>query len=412
MTDSRESAEGAGPGQVWRLPGIPALLIVSLTGFAGFASLLPVAPLWAVHGGANEAGSGLVNSFLLGSTIVTQLLVSSALKRFGWGPVLMVGMTLLGAPSLLLIFSDALGPILVVSAVRGIGFGILTVVGAAAVGLLVDAKRRGEAIGIYGLAIAVPNLFLLPVTPWISEQIGFPAVFVLGALPLVGILAAYRLGHAVHESTAAHLETEQSSESLPTGADWPAYRRLVTPVLVLLGVTLAGGGVLTFAPQMVSSSALTMAGLALMGLVAATARWRAGLLADNHGAERFIWPLVLITTIGMVAIAAAVRDPQETDVLTLLLGMSLLGLGYGGLQNLTLVISFNSVSRRHHNLASTIWNVGFDAGTGIGSALVGAAALYTSFPIAMLVCAVLSFLTLPLAIARSTPPRAPGRTSL
>ena len=155
---------------------MPSLLVVSSTGFAGFAALLPVAPLWAVSGGASEAGSGLVNSLLMASTIVTQLVVARALNRWGWGPVLMFGMVFLGAPSLLHIASDSLVPILAISVLRGVGFGILTVVGAAAVGLLVDAKRRGEAIGIYGLAIAVPNLILLPITPWISEEFGFTPV--------------------------------------------------------------------------------------------------------------------------------------------------------------------------------------------------------------------------------------------
>ena len=383
---------------------MPSLLVVSSTGFAGFAALLPVAPLWAVSGGASEAGSGLVNSLLMASTIVTQLVVARALNRWGWGPVLMFGMVFLGAPSLLHIASDSLVPILAISVLRGVGFGILTVVGAAAVGLLVDAKRRGEAIGIYGLAIAVPNLILLPITPWISEEFGFTPVFILGALPILGIYSAYQLGQIIHVTEATRPEHEQSVDGVSVGEKKEAYRKLASPVLLLLGVTLAAGGLLTFAPQMVSSPTLTMTGLALMGLIAAAARWRAGMLADLHCTGRLVWPLVVITAVGMAIIASAVRDPSDTAAFSLLLGMSLVGLGYGALQNLTLVMSFNSVSPQHHKLASTLWNVGFDAGTGIGSALVGAAALYTSFPTAMLVCAALSLLTLPLAVFRAESP--------
>lgn len=57
---------------VWRLPGMPAVLILTAAGFAGFAVLLPVAPLWATQGGADEAGSGLVNGVLMLTTILTQ----------------------------------------------------------------------------------------------------------------------------------------------------------------------------------------------------------------------------------------------------------------------------------------------------------------------------------------------------
>jgi len=65
--------------------------------------------------------------------------------------------------------SDGLAAILGLSALRGVGFGILTVTGSAAVAALVDPRRRGEAIGVYGLAVAIPNLVLLPAGPWIAE---------------------------------------------------------------------------------------------------------------------------------------------------------------------------------------------------------------------------------------------------
>ena len=81
--------------------------------------------------------------------------------------------------------------------------------------------------------------------------------------------------------------------------------------------------------------------------------------------------------------------------------MLLVGLCYGGLQNLTLVISFAAVSRRHHNLASAVWNVGFDAGTALGSVAVGVIAGLTSFSTALLVAGAIAMATLPLAVRRS-----------
>jgi MFS family permease len=377
-----------------------ALVVVSLTGFAGYAALLPVAPLWAVHGGANAAGSGLVNGVLLLGTIVTQLCVPAGLRRFGWRPVLAAGMVLLGVPALLYVTSDALVPILVLSAVRGAGFGVLTVTGSAAAGLLAPPSRRGEAIGVYGLAVAVPNLLLLPAGAWVAENLGYAVVFIVSAAPLLGIPAAIALGRAVEAHPEAALEPS-TPKTGRTAPDWAAYRALLPPALLLLGVTLAGGAVLTFTPQMVSSQVLTTAGLFVMGFVAALTRWRAGLLADRHGPRRFVWPLVIVTALGMALIATMVRDPAGVPVAPFLVGMVLVGLGYGALQNLTLVMSFAAVSRAHHNLASAVWNVGFDAGTGIGSVLVGALALRTSFPTAILVAGALTFLTLPLAVRKA-----------
>jgi MFS family permease len=396
------------------------LVAMTCAGFAGYALLLTVAPLWAVEGGASTAGSGLVNGVLLLFTVLTQLLVPRALRRFGWGPVLTVGLTLLGAPGVLLSLGDDLGVILALSAVRGIGFGVLTVTGSAAVAALVVAERRGEAIGAYGLAVAAPSLVLLPAGPWIAESLGYWVAFTLSALPLAGIPAARRLASALrlHAPDLHPGATAPSDPRDPRDPESAAYRRLLPPMLLLLAVTLAGGAVITFTPQMVDSPAVAAGGLLMMGLSAALSRWRVGALADRHGPRRFLVPLVPLTGVGMALVAWSVAGSDGVRVGSFLLAMLLIGLCYGGLQNLTLLVSFSAVSRRHHNLASAVWNVGFDAGTALGSVAVGVIAQLTSFTTAFLVAGAIAVATLPLALRRpatpasvvDTPPPAAGRT--
>ncbi len=383
-----------------------SLVLMTFTGFSGFAMLLTVAPLWAVEGGASTAGSGLVNGVLLLFTVLTQLLVPQALRRFGWGPVLTVGLVLLGVPGVLLSLSDGLGAILALSAVRGMGFGVLTVSGSAAVAALVSAERRGEAIGTYGLAIAVPNLVILPAGPWVAESLGYGVTFVLSALPLVGIPAALRLASVLRlQAPDPHHDTD---ESAPHEGGYAAHLRLLRPMLLLLAVTLAGGAVITFTPQMVDNAAVAAAGLFVMGLSAALSRWRIGVLADRQGAQLFLVPLVVLTAISMALVSWSVADPQGTRPGAFLAAMLLLGLCYGGLQNLTLLMSFAAVERRHHNLASAVWNVGFDAGTALGSVAVGVIAEVTSFGTAMLVAGAVALVTLPLAVQRVRTPSSPS----
>lgn len=365
-----------------------------------------MAPLWAVRGGADAAGSGLVNGALLLATVLTQGLVPRLLERFGTTRVLGAGLFLLGAPSLLLLVSDQLGWILAWSIVRGVGFGILTVTGSAAVALLVPPARHGAAIGAYGAAIAVPQLVVLPASPWLAETFGFWTVFALGTLPLLGILATPRLAHALQaDRHASSVAAASAPGAEPTGT----RRRLVPPgllhpMLLLLGVTLAGGALITFAPQFSSVPAATSGGLVLLTAAAALSRWKVGALADRFGAHRFLWPLVLCTVIGLGLAAAAIRDADATRVLLLLVAMAVVGIAYGGLQNLTLLLSLSAVDRRDYGTASAVWNIGFDAGTGLGSVLVGMLAAGFSFPTALLVAAALSLATLPLALRRRTAP--------
>jgi len=376
-----------------------ALAAMTFFGCCSYAMLLPVAPLWAVHGGASEAGAGLVNGVLLLFTVITQLMVPSALQRFGWRPVLTVGMLLLGLPSLAYLLNDALGPVLVVSALRGVGFGIVTVTGSAAVAQIVPEERRGEGIGAYGLAIALPGIVLLPLGPWIAERSGFWVAFLISALPVLGVPPALRLARVIHGKAADALH--QMNEGLGAEvleATGTAYVRLARPMVLLLAVTLCGGAVNTFTPQMVTGAVLTTFGLFVMGVVTAVTRWRVGAIADRYGVEPFLWPLVVLTGLGMTLAAWAVHG-SHTVAWEFLLAMVVVGLGYGTLQNLTLVMAFKVVSSGRRNLASALWNVGFDAGTGFGSVIVGAVAGRWSFAIALCVAAVLSVATVPVALA-------------
>ena len=412
---------------------MPALLILTAAGFVGFAALLPVAPLWAVTGGANEAGSGLVNGMLMFATILTQPFVPALLRRFGTGRVLAAGLVLLNGPSLLHLVSSDLQWILALSALRGIGFGIITVTGSATVARLVPPARHGAAIGAYGVAVAVPQLLLLPIGPWLANTVGYWLVFAAGTLPVLAVGAAPRLGRVLQaqehkqgqkqdqkqeqhrtapapaasgqSANPAHLG-EKNKEGEPPGQGRFGHlaRALVPPMVILLGVTLAGGALLTFVPQMSTAPAATVAGLTLLTATAALSRWRLGALADRHGAQAFVWPLILFTVAGLVLAAVAVVDPNATRTVPLLLGMTLVGVAYGGLQNLTLLLSLSAVHRDEYDTASAVWNIGFDSGTGIGSVLVGTIAAGLSFPAALLAAACASILTLPVALLQRRRP--------
>ncbi|MEU9320627.1 MFS transporter [Streptomyces sp. NPDC048295] len=383
---------------VWSAPGMPALLLLTATGFSGFAALLPTAPLWAVRGGADAAGAGSVNAVLMLCTVLAQTLVPTAIRRLGWRTTLVCGVILLGAPALPHLLTTDLGAVLALSAVRGLGFGVLTVCGATAVAELVEPARRGKAVGAYGLAIAGPQFILVSTAPWVAENLGFGCVFAVGALPLLGVLPALRLARRLGGHPAGAVEDPPHRDAVTGGR--AGHLPLLPPMLLLLGVTTAGGALITFAPQMSSDPTATLAGLLLLTGTAAVSRWRFGSLADRYGTRPFRWPLVLVTVLGLALTAWAVTSPEATGMVPLLAGTALVGVSYGGLQNLTLVDAFAAVDHRSSGVASAVWNIGFDAGTGLGALLVGFLATGTSFSTALLAAAALSLATLPLAFAR------------
>jgi predicted MFS family arabinose efflux permease len=86
--------------------------------------------------------------------------------------------------------------------------------------------------------------------------------------------------------------------------------------------------------------------------------------------------MVLLCAAGIgVCALALVRDQPWL----LVAGAVALGVPYGALQNLTLLIAFARVPAPGIPTASAVWNIGFDAGTATGSVVVGALATAWSF---------------------------------
>lgn len=374
-----------------------ALAVVAFTGFSGYAALLPVAPLWAVHGGAGSAGAGLVNFVLLGTTVGTQFFVPRLIRRIGWGHALAVGMVLLGVPALLHGLSDDLAPILGLSAVRGVGFGILTVAASAAAVLVVEPGRRGAAVGAYSLALSVPNVVLMPSAAFVALSWGFWPVFVLSAIPLLGLPACYLLARHL-PVRATHDPAHPLVAGMPGRAS--TYLALAPPTFILLAITLAGGALITFAPQLVETGGLAALGLFALGLLSAVTRWRIGVVADRVGSGRLMWPFVLVAVVGLGWAAWLVRDDGvgPDRLVPWVLACGLAGVAYGALQNLTMLQAFEAAGPARVGTASAVWNAGFDAGTAVGSVLVGAVAVGWGFGIGMAITAGLVLLTLPVAL--------------
>lgn len=400
MSTADETQVTGGP--VWRTPGMAPLAAFTFLGFAGYAVLLPLGPLWVVRGGAGETAAGLVNGVMLLFTALTPAVVPALLRRLGWVPVLVLAVVLLGVPALAHLLSDDLAPTLALSAVRGTGLGMLAVAASAAVFELVPAGRRGAGVGFYGLCVALPNLVLLPGGPLLVDLAGFTPAFLLGALPLAGLPAAIVLGRRL-ESLAGHDVADVVSVSgSPPGAKG-GWASLLPPVLVLMAVTTAGGAIISFAPQMIDSVVLTTVGLTVMGAAGALSRWLVGTIADRHGATHLLLPLSVVTVVALAATGIAVADGAASppSAVLLIAALLLLGTCYGGLQNLTLVVAFERAPAGGHRVASAAWNMGFDLGTALGAVLLGVASARVGFGYGLLLLALATAAAVPAARARA-----------
>jgi predicted MFS family arabinose efflux permease len=350
------------------------MLGATLLCFSGYALLLPVVPLWAERGGSGALGSGATTAVLMATTVATQLAVPWLLVRVGHRWVLAAGSVLLGAPAPFLALSADLLPVLALSAVRGIGFGLATVAGSALVAELVPREQHGRAAGRYGLAVGVPQLVLLAVGVAAVERFGFTAVFVVaGVAPVLGALLvpAIRL----------------SRQAAATGAGprpRPATRAALAPALAMLTCSIAQGGLITFLPLAVPNAGLLVPGALLATAAGALlGRLVAGELVDRRGwGGRLLVPGMLLTAAGMAAEVAGAGA-------LVVIGAAAVGFGFGMVQNDSLIVLFAAFGSSGYGAASALWNIAYDAGTGVGALGLGAVAEGFGYPAAFGAAAVL-----------------------
>ena len=373
---------GPAGGSVWRVPGMPWLLGSAMLWFAGFALLVPVAPLWVIRGGSDDLGAGLVTGVMMACTVLAQLSMRRVLAGLGWRWTLVLGAGLLGLPALGHLATDRLWPVIALAALRGFGFGIVTVCGATAVASFVEPGRRGRALGALGLAIAAPQFILVPIAPWLAERAGFGLVFVLAVLPALAIPLAWPIARAVGDRDRA------PADDSGRGHGGRLWRVLAGPIAALVVITAAGGAILTFTSHILASPALGFGGLLAFTGAAAVSRWGAGGIADRFGATPAIAPLLFTGALGLAAIGLRADSVHDSAGRVLVIsGLLVVGVAYGGLQNLTLTQAFAIAGEPARHSVSIAWNLSFDAGTGLGAFAVGAIATATSYSVAFAVLA-------------------------
>jgi predicted MFS family arabinose efflux permease len=377
------------------------MVATSALGFSGYWLTLASLPVYAVGGGTSEVVAGSVTAVFLVVTIAVQSVVPALTERFGATRVLVAGLLALGLPSPLYAVDDGLGWLLWISAVRGIGFAILTVLGSVLAGRIVPPERRGEAVGLYGLSVAVPNLVAVPagVALVLHGQAGWMAW--LAALPVLAVPFVPGLVRGARSD-----DDEVPAE----GAGRRAALRAVAPSAVLFVATLAGGGVITYLPIERPSGALASTALLVVGAAGALVRWPSGVLADRMGTRLLLPGSLLCCVLGLLGVAGGLRagDPL------VLAGAALFGVGFGAVQNLTLVSAFARAGAGGATAAGAVWNAMFDAGTATGALGLGVVAAALGLPWSYVLVSAALLLVLPAALASTRRPGispAPGRRS-
>jgi len=364
---------GAPEREVLLTRPVVLLTLVAFAALFGFQLLLSVVPVYADEA-SGSSGAGLATAAFMLTTVLTQIQMPRILGRYGYRRALAAGLLFLGVPALFYAYAQTLLPILAVTLVRGVGFGIITVVFAALIVELAPPHRRGEALGLLGVAITLPTIFCNALGLWLAGGFGFGVVFLLGGVaPLLGLGVIPWIRSASPEAQ----EGEESGAGFFVGLGRPHLRRIF---LLFAVTTMAGGVVVTFLPLAVPGSGVFSAASALLvvGITSTASRWWAGRFGDRRDPRLLLAPGLIACAGGMVCL--------PPGGVILLIGAVLFGTGFGVLQNATLILTMGRVSKSEYGLGSTLWNSAFDAGTGIGAFTFGFVISAVGFSWSFFIC--------------------------
>lgn len=384
MTD-----EGEGSRSTRLLTGPVAwFMLCAFCAMANFYLLMSVLPLDASRAGTGAAG--LVTGISMLGCVVTEVLFGTRVGRLGHIPAMLLGATLLAVPDAMLAGGRSLPPVeglslpvvggqglpllLGASLVRGVGLAVLVVAGTGIAAAVAPHGRRGESLGLYGIAVSLPGALALPAGVWVAHEFGFRAVYLLalglGALAVVLAFLIPRRGAAGRHAGGGFRVLLQA--------------RARRPALVFLTTTIAAGIYASFLPIAMAGTPAGLISAALLAQTAAAAvtRWAAGRAGDRIGTRRLLVPAVLTGVAGAV-LATAVWEP-----LFVVVGMLLFGVGFGALQNLTLAMMYEGVRERDFGSVSTVWNTAYDSGMGAGAVGFGFLSQASGFPLGLAATAV------------------------
>ncbi|WP_010283590.1 MFS transporter [Bacillus timonensis] len=333
--------------------------------FLTFYYLLVSLPVYTLNDlGGNELEAGLMVTVFLFSAIIIRPFAGKWLNTIGRKKVLSLSLLIFMISSLFYFFTPSIYSVLLLRLIHGIGFGMATTAAGGIVADIIPDSRKGEGMGYFIMS----NNLAMVIGPFLGLSLmnksGMNSVFLLGAICSILALAT---GYFTKVPARMQENSEQQASTKMSFADLfevPAIK--ISIVGGLLGIVYSSllSFVSVYAQEIglfeVSSFFFVVYAVVLILSRPFTGRW-----FDQYGANKIIYPSIVLFAIGMLLLGIS------TTSLVFLVAAALIGLGWGTLFPSFQTIAVQAAAPTRRGTATATFLSIYDTGIALGSSIVG-----------------------------------------
>lgn len=351
--------------------------------FLAIGAVLTILPQY-VKGplGAGDVAVGVVTGAFAVTALVFRPIGGRMADHRGRRFVVVVGMLIASVAGALYLLPLGVPGLVFARFILGIGDGWVFTAGATWIVDMSPPARRGQAIGMFGLAIW-SGLTLGPLLGELLKHVsGYDAVFVASAvLPLVGVLIVRRVPDRHRPALDEHGERRPRGPLVPRGVIAPGVA--LTAANVGFG-TMASFIVLHMAQEGVSEGATVFTAFAATVVLG---RLALGSLPDRVGPRRTAAAAGVAEAAGLALMAMATGLPLA------LAGAVVMGTGFSLLFPSLALLALERTDDEQRGSALGAVTAFFDLGVAVGSPLAGLAAEITgTYPAAFWFAAIVGLI--------------------
>jgi predicted MFS family arabinose efflux permease len=344
-----------------------------------------VAPVLAERSGPHGAAGAATAALFVGA-VIGELLSPWLMSSWKASRLLIAGQLLIAVASLAFALPHLVAwEVLAAAGLRGVGMGVAIVVCVVIVSELSPPHRRGRSIGLFGLALSAPGVFLPSIGVWLLAAGRVDVTAIIATL--AGLCGAFLGTRLPRRDVAASGVTTNLIGALRQPG-------LLTLFVGFVLVCSSFGGVITYAPVALPAVGLgsSAAFLLVAGIARAVSRWVAGVIGDRQPARLVLAGGIVLSLFGLVALA--IRGGPAL----VLIAAGLYGLGFGTVQTAAYLAMTGRSAASYGTAVSALWNSGIDMGGSLGGVFLGLSAAQFGYTAAIWVVPVVVLLSLPIVL--------------